>query len=214
MFGGTFNPIHLGHLRAAEEVREALGLGRVLFVPAKVPPHKGGRPVAPADQRLEWVRRAVADNPGFEVSDLELRRQGPSYSVHTLAELSGNLGAGGRLWFLVGADAFREIHTWYRFPEIFRAVDVAVMSRPPDPALLRPPEALAGEFTPCPGGYRHVSGREVRFVAVTLLDISSTQVRRALATGRSARYLVPDPLHEPLIAAARAHPEWLQGRPT
>lgn len=213
-FGGTFNPVHLGHLRAAEEVAEALGLTRLLFLPARVPPHKAGAGLLPAATRLELLGRAVADNPRFEVSDLELRRSGPSYSVDTLTELRRGLGPGDRLWFLVGADAFRELHTWHRFPEVFGLADLAVMRRPPDTAPLAPPTALVGEFAPSPDGYRHASGREIRFVPVTLFDISSTQVRRALGRGSSIRYLVPDVLREPLEALARAHPPWLGGLPT
>ncbi len=213
-FGGTFNPVHLGHLRAAEEVAEALGLGRLLFLPARVPPHKVGAGLLPAAARLELLGRATADNPRFEVSDLELKRDGPSYSVDTLAELRRGLGAGDRLWFLVGADAFREIHTWHRFPEVFALADLAVMRRPPDREPLAPPAALAGEFVSTAVGYRHRSGREVRFVPVTLLDVSSTQVRRALGQGRSIRYLVPEALRAPLEALAKAHPPWLGGPPT
>jgi len=192
VFGGTFNPVHLGHLRAAEEVREALGLGRVVFVPARIPPHKTPSEVAPPARRLELVRRAIGENPFFEVSDLELRREGPSYSVDTLSTLRETLGSGDRLFFLMGADAFREVHTWHRFREIFRLADVVVMRRPPDDREVALPADLEHEFVPCGTGFRHLSGREVKFVPVTLLDISSTQVRRELAAGRSVRYLVPD----------------------
>lgn len=192
MFGGTFNPVHLGHLRAAEEVREALGLSRVVFMPARIPPHKTPTGVAPPDARLELVRRAVSGNPFFEVSDAELRREGPSYTVDTLAELARELGPGARLWFLLGIDAYREIHTWHRFEEIFGLADIAVMRRPPDDGNLPLPTGIELEFSARDGRLRHSSGREVRFVPVTLLDISSTQIRNALSEGRSIRYLVPD----------------------
>jgi nicotinate-nucleotide adenylyltransferase len=208
VFGGTFNPVHLGHLRAAEEVREALGLDRVLFVPAKIPPHKPGRSIAPPDVRLDLVRRAVRGNPGFGVSERELLRPGPSYSVDTLRELRAETGPDARLWFLLGADAYREIHTWYRYPDLFRLADVAVMHRPPDPVPDASPSGLEGEFAPTALGFRHRSGREVRFVPVTLLDISSTAVRQALAQGRSVRYLVPDPLIGELRRLAAESPEW------
>jgi len=211
VFGGTFNPVHLGHLRAAEEVREALGLERVLFVPAKTPPHKGARTVAPPDARLDLVRRAVAENPFFAVSDLELRRPGPSYSVDTLRELREGLGAEDRLWFLMGTDAYREIHTWHRYPELFALADVAVMSRPPEAVAAAPPASLARDFTPEGDGLRHRSGREVRFVPVTLLDISGTAVRRALSRGRSLRYLVPEAVRGELERLSRDHPHWFSG---
>lgn len=211
VFGGTFNPVHLGHLRAAEEVREALGLDRVLFVPAKLPPHKPGRGIAPPDVRLDLVRRAVSGNQGFEVSDRELRRAGPSYSVDTLAELRAEVEPGQRIWFLIGADAYSEIHTWHRYPDLFRLADVAVMRRPPDPGPGLPPAGLEGEFEPTRFGWRHRAGREVRFVPVTLLDISSTAVRYALGQGRSVRYLVPDSVLAELERLADESPEWFAG---
>jgi len=203
--------VHLGHLRAAEEVREGLGLDRVLFVPAKIPPHKPGRGIAPSEVRLDLVRRAVSANPGFGVSDLELRRPGPSYSVDTLADLGAEAEPGGRLWFLLGADAYREIHTWNRFPDLFRLADVAVMRRPPDAECESPPRGLEGEFVPTGSGFRHRSGREIRFVPVTLLDISSTAVRQALSAGRSVRYLVPEVLLGELVRLAAQNPEWFAG---
>lgn len=211
MFGGTFNPIHLGHLRAAEEVAETLGLDRVVFIPAKRPPHKVGEAVAPAAFRMEVVQRAVADNPRFRASDLELLREGPSYSVDTLGQLRAELGPEGELWFLVGSDAFREIHTWHRYEQLFSLTDLAVMSRPPDGATPTLPPAVADSFVPERQGYRHRSGHRVRSVSVTLLDISSTSVRRALLGGRSIRYLVPDAVRPVLERAAADHPEWFAG---
>ena len=211
ILGGTFNPVHLGHLRAAEEVREALGIDRILFIPAKLPPHKGAARIAPPEIRLELVRDALAGTPYFEVSDLELRREGPSYSAETLEQLRRRMAPGDRLWFLVGADAFREIHTWHRYPELFALADIAVMRRPPrgpDPA---PPPDLSDQFSPSETGLRHVSGREVRFVPVTLLDISSTRIRGALSEGRSVRYLVPESVREKLETLGREHPEWFSG---
>jgi len=211
VFGGTFNPVHLGHLRAAEEVREALELDQVLFMPAKLPPHKPGSGIAPPDVRLDLVRRAVSGNPGFAVSDREVRRPGPSYSVDTLTELRSEAESGQRLWFLVGADAYREIHTWHRYAELFRLADVAVMRRPPDPGSGAPPIGLEREFEPTGAGFRHQSGRELRFVPVTLLDISSTAIRYALGQGKSVRYLVPDPVLAELERLAGQSPEWFTG---
>jgi len=191
LFGGTFNPIHNGHLRAAEEACEALGLDRLLFVPAMLPPHKRNAELADADLRLRLVRAAIRGNPRFGVSAAELRRVGPSYSVDTLAEFRGRRGT-ERLWFVMGADQFRDIRTWHRYREIFALADIAVLSRPPDTAMPPPPAELAGDLAPHAGGYRHASGREVRFVPITPLAISSTDVRRALREGRSIRYLVPE----------------------
>ncbi|MBI5442633.1 MAG: nicotinate (nicotinamide) nucleotide adenylyltransferase [Deltaproteobacteria bacterium] len=192
VFGGTFDPVHLGHLRVAEEAREALGLDRVVFVPSRIPPHKMAAEIAPPELRLEMVRRAVESNPYFEVSELEIAREGPSYSVVTLRELRRGLAPGDRLWFLLGEDAFRDIHTWHCFSELFEQADIAVLRRPPPSGPIEPPASLAWEFAPSEAGFRHRSGREVRFVPVTLLDISSTRIRRALEEGQSVRYLVPD----------------------
>jgi nicotinate-nucleotide adenylyltransferase len=192
LFGGTFNPIHLAHLRAAEEVRETLCLDRIVFVPAKAPPHKVPDTVSDAKRRLRLVRAAIADNPLFEVSEIELRREGPSYSVDTLREILEGPNPPARLWFIVGADAFVEMDTWKSAREIFRLTDIAVMGRPPWGACPPPPPAFAGDFEPLATGYRHLSGREIRFIPVTPLDISSTLIRQALADGRSVRYLVPE----------------------
>lgn len=211
VLGGTFNPVHLGHLRAAEEVGEALGLERVAFVPAKSPPHKGGEAMAPPEVRLAMVRAAVDGNPRFRVLDLELRRSGPSYSFDTLTALRRELAPEDRLWFLVGADAFREIHTWHRYEELFALADFAVMRRPPGGAPLGPPAAVADRFELRGTGFRHVSGREVRVVPVTLLDVSSTRIRRALAAGASVRYLVPEAVRRLLEEACAEHPEWFTG---
>lgn len=207
VLGGTFDPIHLGHLRAAEEACEALNLDQVLFLPARTPPHKVSRRVTPPAARLELVQRAVADNPRFGVSSLELDRVGPSYSVHTLAALRRGLGPDDRLWFLLGEDAFREVHTWRDHAELFLLADFGVLRRPPAATPPPPPDG-AGPFHPTPTGYRHAAGREVRFVDVTLLDISSTRVRRALAAGRSVRYLVPEPIRPLLAERRRDHPDW------
>lgn len=191
VFGGTFNPIHLGHLRAAEEVREALALDRVVFVPARLPPHKASDGLADADYRLNLVRLAVADNPGFSVSDLELRRDGPSWSIDTLEALLREERP-QELKFIMGADQYAELHTWRRFTDIIALVDIVVMTRPPDFSPIAPPKGAEKEYVAIPGGWRHRSGRVVRHVAVTPIAISSTLVREALKNGKSARYLVPE----------------------
>ncbi len=208
MFGGTFNPVHLGHLRAAEEVREALGLGRVWFVPSRIPPHKTSHGILPPEVRMGWVERAVAGNPGFAVSSVELERDGPSYSVDTLGELARQAGPGRRLWFLLGVDAFLEIHTWHRVDDLLSQVNLAVMRRPPHDGPVQPPGPLRDVLRPVPGGFRHRSGTEVRFVPVTRLDISASRVRAALAAGRSVRYLVPESVRQAIEAWRDEHPNW------
>jgi nicotinate-nucleotide adenylyltransferase len=195
VFGGTFNPVHIAHLRVAEEVREALGLAKVLWIPSADPPHKHTS-IAPATCRLEMVRLATASNPAFETLDLELSRPGPSYTVDTLTQL-GEMHPDARLWFLIGADALDEIHTWYRPERLFELASFAVFSRPGTPS--RPlakrlgPE-VARLFRSGPTGLEHPDGHELREVTVPQIDVSASDLRRRIARGASVRYLVPDPV--------------------
>ncbi len=198
VFGGTFNPIHLGHLRVAQEVCQTLALDKVIFVPAKLPPHKTGGELAAASERLAMVEKAIDDNPLFECSPVELERSGPSYSVHTLEHFKEKYGTDTRLKFIMGADAFAELHTWYQFERIIELADMVVMTRPPHTQLPPLPPALAGRFTPQANGYAHECGTRVELVEVTSLDISSTAIRRDLEVGRSIRYLVPEAIRETL----------------
>lgn len=172
VFGGTFDPPHLGHLVVASDACEALGLGRVLWVPSAVPPHKLRTVQAPAEARLEMVRAAIGGDPRFEADDLELRRAGPSYTVDTLRELAAR-HPGDELVLLIGADNLREIPGWREPAEILRLARVAVLSR--DGAGV-PPDAPI----PAPA------------VAVPRVDVSATEVRRRAAAGETIRYLVPD----------------------
>lgn len=199
IFGGTFNPIHVGHLRAAEEVREQLGLARMLFLPSADPPLKREGPgvIAPARDRLAWVRAAVASNPCFEADALELAREGPSYSVDTLELLAERLGPGPPV-FVIGEDAFAELGSWREPERLLTLCHFAVMRRPPgrpgDPAAWLP-DRLAEAFAWAPDGRsgRHRSaGTWVRYVPIRALDVSATDVRRRIREGRSVRYLVPE----------------------
>jgi nicotinate-nucleotide adenylyltransferase len=195
VFGGTFDPIHNAHLRCAEEARVMLGLDRVLFIPSASPPHKGGRAVASAPHRLEMVRRAVAGNPGFAVSPMELERPGRSYTIDTLRELH-RLLPDTRLVLLVGLDAFREIGTWKDYESLFALADIAVLARPPHRSSnLRALLPIAARASFCYSDDRrrleHRSGKQVSFLHVTALDISATAIRQTAAQGGTIRYLVP-----------------------
>lgn len=196
VLGGTFNPIHLAHLRLAEEMREALALARVILVPAGDPPLKR-RGVARAELRLEMVRRAAASNPALEVDDLEVRRAGPSYTVDTLAELRRRW-PGAKLWFLVGADTLRDLESWREPARLFELASFAAAARPGQPAALRAllPASLAEPFRDGPRGLVHRSGNEIRAIPFTPLDISASDLRRRVARGASLRYLVPDEVIE------------------
>jgi len=206
VFGGTFDPIHVGHLRAAELVCEALDLERMLFVPSADPPLKRGtRRVAPAQLRLEWVRLAIQDNPRFALEGLELEREGPSYSVDTLRLLGRRLGA-ERLVFVIGQDAFRELPAWREPRILLTLASFAVMTRPPGTGVRLEdwiPEPLVGDLELSADGQmaRHRSARTwVRRVAIRALDISATEIRQRLRQGRSVRYLVPEVVRRELLA--------------
>jgi len=207
VFGGTFNPIHLGHLRAAEEVAELLGLERVLFVPSARPPHKraeGEFLLAPAAERLAWVRLAVAGNPRFAVDALEIERSGPSYSVETLRALAPRL-APERPVFVIGDDAFADLASW-REPEALLALaHFAVMARPPRRpgglAELLPPVLRARlELAPDGRSGRHrEAGTWLRLLEIAALDVSASEIRARLRAGRSVRYLLPEPVREAIL---------------
>jgi len=200
VFGGTFNPIHVAHLRAAEEVAEALDLERVLFVPSGVPPLKADDPesvVAPAASRLAWVRAAVADNPRFDVDPIEAEREGPSYLVDTLEALGARHGRHA-LVFLLGRDAFSEMGRWRAPERLLGLAHYAVMTRPPEPPGPLAdwvPERLAKALEIAPDGrsarHREAGTRIVR-VEITALDVSASDVRARLRAGRSVRYLLPE----------------------
>lgn len=208
VLGGTFNPVHFGHLRSAEEIAESLELDQVLFIPSAEPPHKGRADLAPARHRLAMVRLAVARNPRFRASAVEVERGGPSYSVDTLRQLRRRLGPETALFFFLGLDAFREIGTWKEFHEIFGLADLVVTSRPPDPlppSVETLPVAVQPHF--CyrrRRGWIHRSGHKILFRSVTPLDISASDIRAHLAHGRSVRYLLP-PSVEAYVARHRLY---------
>ena len=199
IFGGTFDPIHLGHLRAAEEVREAEEVDEMWLVPAALPPHKEGERLAAAADRLRMVELAVAGVPGFRVSRLELDRPGASYSVDTLRTLRAEVGAARRLVFVLGRDAFRDFHLWKEHAAIFALADVVVVTRPPAPARLTADEIpLAAReafwYDSGSGVFHHQSGHVLKLQHITALDISAARVRASVAAGRSIRFLVPPPV--------------------
>ncbi len=176
IFGGTFDPPHLGHLIVASDVCLGLELDRLLFIPAAVPPHKQALVEASAKQRLAMVRAAIQGDPRFQADDLELRRAGPSYTVDTLRALHERF-PGSELYFLLGADALREIHTWREPEEIARLARLVVFARGG--------EAAQGQ-----------SRLPVRSVPVTRVDISASEIRHRVRAGVCIRYLVPEAVRE------------------
>ncbi len=196
IFGGTFNPIHVGHLRAAEEIREKFNLKRIIFIAASVPPHKEVEGGIPGKHRMEMVRLAISGNPHFSLSDIELKRPGKSYSIGTIQLLKEHYGSDLELFFILGMDAFLEIGTWKSFQELFSLCHFIVMTRPGfdkhvSATIL--PVSIADAFTYDEGESRfiHRDGYSVYLQRVTFLDISSTKIREAVSKGRSIRYLIP-----------------------
>ncbi|HEY6571641.1 MAG TPA: nicotinate-nucleotide adenylyltransferase [Candidatus Limnocylindrales bacterium] len=179
VFGGTFDPVHHGHLALAEEACDALGLASVTFVPAAEPPHKPGTPVTPAEHRLAMVEAAIAGNPRFGCTRIELDRAGPSYTVDTLADMAGRRAD---LWFILSSEALAGLPTWREPDRILELARLAVLPRPGQATI---DERWVGE---------HFPGREdrFRFLPGPLLPISGSVVRQRVAAGRSIRYLVPD----------------------
>jgi nicotinate-nucleotide adenylyltransferase len=184
VFGGTFDPVHHGHLVIAEEAREALGLATVVFVPAAASPFKAGRPVSAAAHRLAMVEAAIAGNPGFECSTMELDRPGPSYTVDTLEAFAARGTDREALWLILSSEALAGFPRWRDPARILDLARLAVVPRGGHQSL------------DLPWATRHFPGREDRFafLAGPLLPISGSVVRRRAAVGRSVRYLVPDPV--------------------
>ena len=177
VFGGTFDPPHIGHLVAAQDALTVLNLDRVILVPAAVPPHKLDRTLTSAGTRLELIRAAVTDDARFEIDDIELRRAGPSWTVDTLREFRARWPE-ARLHLLVGMDQFADFASWRDPEEIARLAQIAVLSR---------------------AGAAALAGANAIPVAVTRIDITSTEIRRRVADGLPIRYLVPAAV-ESLIA--------------
>jgi nicotinate-nucleotide adenylyltransferase len=203
LLGGTFDPVHYGHLRLAEEAREALGLAQVLWIPAGQPPHRGA-PGASARHRLEMVRRALSDNAAFALDAAEANACAPSYTVTTLERLRAEQGTRS-LVLLLGADAFLGLPGWRRWRDLLDLAHIGVATRPG--FALSPedwPEALArvcGERLSADSAALRAApaGRVVGF-AMTPLAISASLLRARIAAGASVRYLLPEPVREYILA--------------
>lgn len=194
MLGGTFDPVHLGHLAVARFVLAQLDLDEFLFIPAARPPHKLHTNLTPFPARLAMLQLALGDFPEFKVSDLEAARQGPSYSVDTLEELKSFYGGGVRLFFVIGLDAFLEVDTWKDFARLPRLADLVVIKRAAYP--VEPVGAVVAKL----GDYRFdaaascwsgpgLLGR-IFLLSMPPVEISSTMIRRVAAAGEDLENLV------------------------
>lgn len=192
ILGGTFDPVHIGHLRSAVELREQLGCDELRLIPARIPPHRR-QPVASAEHRLQMLRLAVADEPGLVVDDRELQRDGPSYTYDTLRGLRAELGADCSLALVMGVDACAALDSWHRWHELFDLAHLVVMARPDTrlPVTGVVADALRPRLADSAALDVGNAGAVVR-VALTPLPISATAIRTLVAAGRSPRYLLPD----------------------
>ncbi|MDZ7751601.1 MAG: nicotinate-nucleotide adenylyltransferase [Gammaproteobacteria bacterium] len=192
ILGGTFDPIHYGHLRLALEFADGLGLEEVLLVPAGTPPHRDA-PVAHAEERATMAAAAVAGEPRLRVDRRELERPGPSYAVDTLEALRRD-HPHTPLCFLMGMDAFQGLHHWHRWRQIPELAHIGIAGRPGSAPPQGPPgELLQRHQVDRPSQLNETLAGRILILQVPMLDISASRIRRLVATGRSPRYLLPDP---------------------
>ncbi len=207
IFGGTFNPIHIGHLRTAEEVKEILFLDEILFVPSYNPPFEK-RLLAEFNDRLKMVRIATRDNPAFSVSDIESKIHGKSYSIHTVEALIRQYGR--NLFFIMGADAFIEFPNWYLPGKIIKAVDMVVVLRPPYHVsrFMKSPFVNNAQSAKLKSiekrkkvTFKPIVGRKrLIFLRTTPLDVSATRIRDMIKRGKSVNYLLPQRVQSYIIS--------------
>lgn len=202
LLGGTFNPIHYGHLRMAQELADALKLEEVRFIPSAQPPHKDDVTVS-AEHRAKMVEIAIADNPIFTLDTLELSREGASYTIDTLIELRESLGGDVALCLMMGSDAFVKLNTWHRWHSLLDYAHIILVQRP----SAQPQEKLPSElemllrdhYTELHDDLMHENAGFITMQPISAQDISSTRVRELLGRGESVRYLVPDDVNKYII---------------
>ncbi|NLK86202.1 MAG: nicotinate-nucleotide adenylyltransferase [Clostridiaceae bacterium] len=181
IMGGTFNPIHIGHLIAANDVQEKFGLDKVLFIPSGQPPHKPDSEVTDQEHRFEMVRLAVASNACFEASRIEIDREGYTYTVNTLLELKKRYGEETSFYFIIGADVVPELKSWREFEKVFRLCEFVAVMRSGFSE-----RSFYSEIQQLEAGY----GARIHPVQSRLIDISSTEIRERCMNGASIKYLV------------------------
>lgn len=203
LFGGTFNPIHLGHIQVVHEVKQGFVLDRIILIPSALPPHKEPGGVADARDRMEMIRLAIGDYPDFTVSDVELKRSGPSYTIDTVRHFKAALPDDSTLYLILGLDAFLEIDTWKSYMDLFLLVPFIVMARniagDSDTVLrwqtleayLKARISEGYQFSASRSCYVHDENQPVFVYNVTPVDISSTKIRRLIKKGSTIESLVP-----------------------
>jgi len=198
ILGGTFDPIHHGHLRLAQEALEQCRLSEVRFLPSGTPPHRAP-PLSSSIQRLQMVQLAVQAQPGFTVDDREINRTNKCYSVDTFSELRAELGAQQPLCLILGSDAFLKLHTWHQWQQLFELTHIVVMQRPGRPignAMAQAESSLNKQYqsrlAPTPQLLHESASGHVVVLDMPQLDISATDIRRRAAQNKNLRYLLPD----------------------
>jgi len=194
VLGGTFDPVHIAHLRCALEVQHGLGLSEVRFVASRQPPHRP-MPAASAHQRLAMLRLAIDAQPGFVVDDREIRREGPSYTVDTLQSLRDELGS-APICLIVGVDAFAGLHTWHRWTSLIELAHLVVMHRPGRERVFTPDvqTLLNTRLVRDRSRLQQAPAGHIALLSVTQFEVSATRIRALIGAGESVRYLVPDPV--------------------
>lgn len=197
LFGGTFNPVHWGHLRAAEEIREMFDLTQVIFIPTNISPHKESKEIIPADHRLKMLGLALDGNPYFFTSDVELKRPGKSYSIETISHFKNTFGEELNLFFILGIDVFLEITSWKNYQGLFSLCNFIVMSRPRyeiNELQQVIPTQIKKDFRYQPEEKRfiHNSHVSIYFTEITPIDISSHSIRMLIKEEHSIKYLLPE----------------------
>ena len=197
LFGGTFNPVHFGHLRAAEEIRESFSLDKIIFIPLNLPPHKNINDIISSHHRFTMLENATKENSTFSVSKIEMERSGKSYSIETIKYFLENFNPPPELFFILGVDAFLEITSWEKYDKLFYLCNFIVMSRsgyPEVPLEKILPEDISRDFTYLENmnSYIHVSKHAVHYTKISLLDISSTKIRSNIKSGKSIKYLLSE----------------------
>jgi nicotinate-nucleotide adenylyltransferase len=195
LLGGTFNPIHFGHLRMAQELADALSLTELRFIPSAIPPHKAV-PTVSAQQRAEMVQLAIADNPLFKLDTRELNRQGASYTIDTLISLREELGESVALCLIMGSDAFSKLDSWHRWGELLHYCHIVLVQRPGNQTQAKLSDQLTifltDHYTENIDDLAKKSAGYIHMQHITSQDISATKIREMLETGKSTKYLAPD----------------------
>ena len=204
LFGGTFNPIHLGHIQVIQEVKKGFGLDKIFIIPSALPPHKEADGLVDAGDRIEMIRLSFSNRPDFEVSDVELNRSGPSYTIDTVRHFKSILTKDTELFLILGLDAFLEIDTWKSYKDLFLMIPFIVMSRGSEGKngrvsgrktvgdYLKSKISKGYNLFASQSSYTHKEKQPVYVFDVTPIDISSTKIRTLIKKGSSIKSLVPE----------------------